>query len=475
MISESNGNAAAEPLIQDEMEETLLTLIATYPNVEPTLIIHVLRICEGNAAMAANLLADEALSNATDAQLSNAARISEQGHKTYSIIFPSCSPEVQEALEEVGAGRVGCDESARYSRDDWTDLQSSGVELEGRIGEHAELTQTLLSIMEVAEQAAVQRKEHIDTLEENMQTKFALASPEKLLARTKARQEASQQLLPIVLDKQALDQLNTSALPFILANLEPLTMDASASETETPVGVMKLENSSFTVALEFDPARSQVHLDVTPDCITIELSKFDVRIDDCALSWERTECPRIGSGGELAARAVDCALNLKISAEEIVRQLEIGDNRSRTPERETDSPITRPCPRSRTEPEDSGPSPPARPSPRCPGRPKSVDFTVRKVTIEPKTVKIERLLSSVQDSWLGLLYNWFVSALKPQLIGMIEGLLENGLKDMEKSISTDAEWVSITILAILQGAKLQQGCDQTEQEEVEQHMEEDEE
>lgn len=402
-------------------DEALMTLIAGYPEVEPTLIIHVLRVCDGDIAKAESVLADTALAN-PEGSATIAQRHSETT-QSYSIIFPSCSPEVQEALEELAAGRTAClQDDTCYDTDEWSRLHCSSEIWSARKDDHRKLSETLLEIVDIAEQAATQTKQHMASVEDNLQEGFALASPEKLLQQIAKRHEGSG-LLPIAIDSEALDQLNMSALPFLLSKVTPFTIDANTTQIETSVGIFNVTTGQFSVRLVFNPAHSEVHMSVTSEGITIELSKFDVHIEGCNVGWERTTCPTVFSGAELEARAVDCVAYLTIGAEEASHTLDL--NRLDSSEQQ------------------------GRASPRD----RQVKFTVRTLKIDPQTVKLNRLLTTVRDSWLSLVYNWVLTSLKLPLVGMIEEMILGTLKDMEQSISQNAEWIPITVLAILQGAK----------------------
>ena len=169
------------------------------------------------------------------------------------------------------------------------------------------------------------------------------------------------------------------------------------------------------------PECSSVELSVSAEGLVLEISRFGVHIEGCDISWSRGSFPRVSSDATLEARALDCNLRLFVTAHEIDHNVDTSTLRA---ERGT-------AIKDKTHSQ-------------------QIKFTVRKMTIEPQKVELNRLLTTVRGSWLSLVYAGLLTAFKKHLRETIQDLVVQGLKELEGSV---AEWISITILAILQAER----------------------
>lgn len=446
----------AEPLVEEpdvtgvtlDMDPAMV-LIAAYPDVDPAQICAILEVCQGDVGQAANLLADVAEPQTQTTRHQRQRRSPpREPQKQYSLIFPSCSPAVHSALDEIRTGSQSCARDSRiYLPEVSSPVMSSPAreELAKRKASREQLSGMLRDIVDVAQCAADESKQHVKDQTGRLKDGFALTSPVKLLAQIADRHRGTG-LIPICLDEEAVDQLNLHALPFLLKTAPPFEFPASPpADIETPVGLMNVSISEFVGHIVYDHSQGHVMLDVNEEGIHIVLAGFGIHMPECTVKWEKLTFPKLADSAKVEVRVVDCLLEIVVSAAEVESQVDLARFlRAQSPN---------------SSPKQGAANPSGSPVPRSPGRNnRNVTVTKRSLNIEPQQVKVGRLLTNVHDSCVSLAYNWVLTAFEKQLVELIEANVEETLNSMGESVGQNAEWIPVCVLAILKGTPTGSGA-----------------
>jgi len=226
--------------------------------------------------------------------------------------------------------------------------------------------------------------------------------------------------VPMKVDQEAIDQMKTQILPFVLQRIKAIQMPPLNSQVDSFLGHLQLAAAELAIDVSYTDGASYVDVSVSRDGMSIEVMNLSAGVQDVKWGWDQVAFPHMSGKGAFTAKATGVDIKFLLCTDMDMREVAAAG-----------------APGGIVEPSSLWSS------------------KTFKLKIVPQIVTIEKLEMEVTEATGSWVYNAGLSIMEAEIQRSLEEGISNALQDSAHMLTESLEWLPVVAYAIQQAEMLE--------------------